>query len=221
MFQKAVEFEQKDSKRWDMETLYDYGVLDLEVFYWQYYKLFDDFKLEVNSIVGEELKRKGFQLNTKLDTFEDRLVIFAAFMSMGLIDKKMTSHYYQAFSQGGYYSYEETPFLKYLKLKDYPLSVFALEPTIFNGKFQQDEKNWSETKMEKVIFINGDNDPWAIYKIKPAKDRDNLQVLIKNANHTLELKDLPNEDYKKVITKLNQWLDLNLDINRSPGESEK
>lgn len=48
-----------------METLYDYGVLDLEVFFWKYYKMFDNFKLEVNSIVEEELKREGFSLETE------------------------------------------------------------------------------------------------------------------------------------------------------------
>ena len=221
LFRRAFEFENQDFANWDLTTLYDYGVLDLEVSFWQYYKSFDDFKLEVNTIFGEESKREGFPPTLKLDTFEDRLVLFVAYSSVGLIDKKMTSHYYQAFSEGGYYGYEETPFLKYLKLKDYPLSVFAMEPTIFNGKFRKDEKKWSETKMDKVIFINGDNDPWAVYKIKPAKDLDNLQVMVDNANHTLKLKDLPNEDYKNVILKLNKWLDLNLDGSRPSEEAQK
>ena len=221
LFSRAFEFENQDFANWDLETLYDYGVLDLEVSFWQYYKSFDDFKLEVNTIFGEESKREGFPPTLKLDTFEDRLVLFVAYSSIGLIDKKMTNHYYQAFSQGGYYGYEETPFLKYLKLKDYPLSVFALGPTLFKEKFRQDEKKWSESKMNKVIFINGDNDPWAVYKIKPAKDLDNLQVMVTNANHTLELKDLSKEDYKNVISKLNKWLDLKLDVNRSTADSQK
>ena len=221
IFQKAFEFEKQDLTNWDLETLYDYGVLDLEVSFWQYYKSLDDLKAEINMIVEEESKREGFPVSMKLDTFEDRLTLFAAYMTMGLISKKMTSHYYQAFSEGGYYGYEETPFLQYLKLKDYPLSIFAMEPTIFNGKFRQDEKKWTETKMEKVIFINGDNDPWVVYKIKPAKGLDNLQILVTNANHTLKLKDLPDEDYKNVILKLNKWLDLNLDVNRSQDEAQK
>lgn len=105
LFRRAFEFENQDFANWDLETLYDYGVLDLEVSFWQYYKSFDDFKLEVNTIFGEESKREGFPLTLKLDTFEDRLVLFAAYMSFGLIDKKMTNHYYQAFSEGGYYGY--------------------------------------------------------------------------------------------------------------------
>lgn len=221
IFQKAFEFEKQDLTNWDLETLYDYGVLDLEVSFWQYYKSLDDLKAEINMIVEEESKRDGFPVSLKLDTFEDRLTLFAAYMTMGLISKKMTSHYYQAFSEGGYYGYDETPFMKYLKQQDYPLSIFAIEPTIFKGKFRQDEKKWSETKMEKVIFINGDNDPWAVYKIKPAKGLDNLQILVTNANHTLKLKDLPNEDYKNVMLKLNKWLDMNLDVNRSQDESQK
>lgn len=172
-------------------------------------------------VVDEESKREGFPLILKMNTFEDRLVLFAAYMSMGLTSKKMTNHYYQAFSEGGYYGYEETPFLKYLKLKDYPISKFAMVPTTFNGKFRQDEKRWSETKMEKVIFINGNNDPWSVYKIKPAKNLDNLQIIVNKANHTLKLKDLPKDDYKNVIMKLNKWLDLNLDPARLLTESQK
>ena len=221
IFQKAFEFEKQDLTNWDLETLYDYGVLDLEVSFWQYYKSLDDLKAEINMIVEEESKRDGFPVSMKLDTFEDRLTLFAAYMTMGLISKKMTSHYYQAFSEGGYYGYDETPFLQYLKLKDYPLSIFAMEPTLFNGKLRQDEKKWTETKMEKVIFINGDNDPWAVYKIKPAKGLDNLQILVTNANHTLKLKDLPNEDYKNVILKLNKWLELNLDVNRAQDQAQE
>ena len=38
LFQKAFEFEKQDLTNWDLEILYDYGVLDLEVSFWQYYK---------------------------------------------------------------------------------------------------------------------------------------------------------------------------------------
>ena len=38
IFQKVFEFEQQNFSNWDLETLYDYGVLDMEVTYWQYYQ---------------------------------------------------------------------------------------------------------------------------------------------------------------------------------------
>lgn len=38
IFQKAFEFEKQDLTNWDLEILYDYGVLDFEVSFWQYYK---------------------------------------------------------------------------------------------------------------------------------------------------------------------------------------
>lgn len=87
IFQKAFEFEKQDHTSWDLETLYDYGVLDLEVSFWQYYKSLDDLKAEIDMIVEEESKRDGFPVSLKLDTFEDRLTLFAAYMTMGLISK--------------------------------------------------------------------------------------------------------------------------------------
>lgn len=213
VFKKIMTFNNKDISGWDAEVLYDYNVLDLQNSFWQYYKSYDDLVAEINFIVDEELKRDGFTIDIPMEKIEDRMLFFATFMGMGSTDEKMKSHYYQAFSQGGYYGYDETPFRKYLKLKDYPLNIFAGEHTIFKKEFREAEKKWTETEMEKVIFINGSNDPWAVAKIVPNPKKDNLQIIIKDANHTLKIKDLPAEDYKSVVNKLNKWLDLKPEIN--------
>lgn len=212
VFKKIMAFNNKDISGWDAEVLYDYNVLDLQNSFWQYYKSYDDLVVEINFIVDEELKREGFKLDIPMDKIEDRMIFFATFMGMGSTDKKMKSHYYQAFSQGGYYGYDETPFRKYLKLKDYPLSLFAGEPTTFKKEFREAEKKWTETEMEKVIFINGSNDPWAVARIVPNPEKDNLQIIVNDANHTLKIKDLPAEDYQSVMKKLNKWMDLKPEI---------
>ncbi len=210
VFKEILENEKQDLSKWDLETLYDYGVLDLEVSFWQYYKSYEDLRSDIIPMVDSEMKINQFKFATNLDKFEDKLVFYSAFMTLGGITKKMKSHYYQAFSQGGYYGYDETPFLKYLKLKDYPLKVFAGEPTTFDPSFRQGEKKWTETEMEHVIFINGENDPWSVAKINPSKDRDNIQIIAKDANHTLKLNGLPINDLAAVKTKLNDWIGTNL-----------
>ena len=213
-FQKMLEYEHQDLARWDIETLYDYGVLELEVAFWQYYKSYDDLKGEIMSPpVTAALEEAGFNAKGKFKNFEDRLIFMTSGMVIGDIDKKMQSHYYQAFSQGGYYGYDEKPFSKYLKLKDYPLSVFAGEITTYDGSFRREEKKYTETTMEKVIFINAENDPWAVCKVIPAKDRDNLQVVAKNGTHLLTLEELPKEDFNNIKLKLNKWLDINLELD--------
>ncbi len=213
-FQKMLEYEHQDLAKWDIETLYDYGVLELEVAFWQYYKSYNDLKGQIMSPhVTAAIEEAGFDTNGTFKNFNDRLVFMASGMVIGDIDKTMRSHYYQAFSQGGYYGYDDTPFLKYLKLKDYPLSVFAGEKTTYDGIFRREEKKYTETTMEKVIFINAENDPWAVCKIVPAKDRDNLQIIGKNGTHLLTLEELPKDDLNKVKEKLNKWLDANLEVD--------
>lgn len=210
VFQQILDFNHADLSNWDLETLYDYSILELEHIFLQYYTSYEDLKNQINPRVDEQLERGGFTLIKPLENFEDRLVFYLAYLTIGNIDKGIKSHYYQAFSQGGYYGYDETPFLKYLKLKDYPLNVFAGEPTKFDPSFRQGEKKYTETTMTKVIFINGGNDPWTVAKINPSKIQDNLQIVAPHGNHTLTLKQLPKEDYNSVMEKLNQWLDVNL-----------
>lgn len=208
LFQKICEIEQQNLKPWDIEVLYDYGVLDLENSFWQNYKSMEDFKAENREVIEMERTRDEYKLVEIPSNPEDRMVFTAAYSAIGNIVPRMKSHYYQAFSQGGYYGYNEEPFLPYLKLKDYPLSIFAGEKTTFNPKFRQLEKKWTETSMQNVILINGTNDPWSVCKIVPSSTKDNLVISVENANHGLRLEDLPNDQMAKVKNKLSNWLQI-------------
>ena len=208
LFQKIFEIEKQDLTPWDIEVLYDYGVLDLENSFWQYYKSMDDFKRELKEVIEMETQRDEYKLVEIPANPEDRLVFFAAYSAIGNIVNKMKSHYYQAFSQGGYYGYNEKPFLPYLKLADYPLSIFAGEKTTFDPEFRKKEKIWAETSMQNVILINGTNDPWSVCKIIPSTKKDNLVISVENANHSLRLEDLPSQQMAEVKSKLSKWLDI-------------
>ena len=210
LFKKIIEIEKQDLKPWDIEVLYDYGVLDLENSFWQYYKSMDDLKKEVNEVIDMETQRDEYKLFEIPSKFEDRLVFFAAYSAIGNIVNKMKSHYYQAFSQGGYYGYNEKPFLPYLKLDNYPLSIFAGEKTTFNPEFRQQQKKWTENMMQNVILINGTNDPWSVCKIVPSSEKDNLVISVANANHNLRLEDLTSEEMTKVKSKLSKWLNIKM-----------
>ena len=200
--QSMEQFLGADYGKYDAETIYDYGVLELEVTYWQSFGDYEKFK------TGTELNYKrllgyGYKPKISSDSFRDKLI----YLFDAVSDKKMNAHYYQAFSQGGYYGFNEKPFIKYLKQKDYPLDVFAGQKTVFNNSFRLAQKKFAETDMERVMLVLADTDPWSIICPIPfPQGKDNVKLVLKNSNHSVLLKDFDEETLTHTIQKLKSWI---------------
>ena len=109
--QSMEKFTGADYGKYDAETIYDYGVLELEFAYWQSFGDYEKFKTGTESNY-KRLLGYGYKPKISSDNFRDKLIYLCDAVS----DKKMmNAHYYQAFSEGGYYGYDEKPFIKYLK----------------------------------------------------------------------------------------------------------
>lgn len=188
---------------YDAETMYDYGVLDLEAMFWQSYGNYEVFKnrLESNE---EELLEMGLTAEPSLKSLEDKLVYF---LDLSSLDKRYRAHYYQAFSEGGYYGYDEKPFRKYLKNKNYPLSIFAAQKTVFDPTFRLAQQEWAATKMSHFMLVIADTDPWGICCAIPfPSTKDNLKLVLKNSNHSAHLKDFDQQTRAAAIKKLRSWI---------------
>ena len=200
--QSMEKFLGADYGKYDAETIYDYGVLELEFVYWQWYGNYEKFK------TGTELNYKallgyGYKPKILSDSFQDKLI----YLFDAVSDKKMNAHFYQAFSQGGYYGYNEKPFIKYLKQKDYPLDVFAGQKTVFNNSFRLAQKKFAETGMERVMLVLADTDPWSIICPIPfPQGKDNVKLVLKNSNHSVLLKDFDEKTLTHTIQKLKSWI---------------
>ena len=184
----------------DVETLYDYSVLELAVEFWQFYGNYEIYKDAIISNYEGTLEIHQPKLAPL--SFRDKIIY-----SIIPPTKRLNPHYYQAFTEGGYYGYDEKPFQKYLKNKNYPINIFAGEKTVFNNTFRLAEKKWTETEMENVLLILADTDPWSVICPIPfPEDKDNLKVMLKNSTHSVKLKDFDEETRNSAVLKLESWL---------------
>lgn len=188
---------------YDAEMMYDFNVLGLEFLFWQSYGNYENFR---NDIIENEngLKEMGYKSILTTDNSEDKTIYL---MDIGELNTKSKIHYYQAFSQGGYHGYNIKPFQKYLKHKNYSLSQFAGEKTVFDPSFRLAQKKWAETEMEHVLLVLADTDPWSIVCPIPfPKDKDNIRLVLENSTHSVQLKDFDKEIQQKAKQKLTEWL---------------
>ncbi len=191
-----------DFIEYDWETMYDYGVLELENYFWQWCGNYEKFKIDTQSNY-EALLEMGYEPKISKDNDKDKLL----YLLDAIYSKKMKAHYYQAFSQGGYYGYDEKPFSKYLKQKDYPLDVFAGEKTVFDNSFRLAQRKYAETDMETLMLILADTDPWSIVcPIPMPPGKDNVKLILKDSNHSLKLKDFDEKTQAYAEKKLKSWL---------------
>ena len=192
-----------DYGKYDPETMYDYAVLDLEVVFWQSFGTYEKLQQRLESN-NEELSEIGITPEHSLKSMQDKLIYF---LDISFLDTRYKAHYYQAFSEGGYYGYDEKPFRKYLKNKEYPLSVFAGEKTIFDATFREAQQQWAATQMEHFMLIIADTDPWGrCCPIPFPENKDNLKLVLKNSNHSAKLIDFDETTRQQAIQKLKNWL---------------
>lgn len=195
-----------DYGKYDSETMYDYAVLDLDVMFWQSFGTYDELQ-ERLSTNDKELTEMGITPEPALKSIQDKLVYL---LDISCLDTRYKAHYYQAFSEGGYYGYDEKPFRKYLKNKEYPIAVFAGEKTNFDPIFRQAQQQWAATEMQHFMLIIADSDPWGICCPIPfPENKDNLKLVLKNSNHAAKLKDFDESTREQALQKLKFWLNEN------------
>ncbi len=202
--QDIKKYIEADFIEYDWETMYEYGVLGLQNFFWQRYGDYEKFEKDIQ-LNYEALLETSYEPKILKDNYnnKDQLI----YVLDAIYSKKMKAHYYQAFSQGGYYGYDEKPFGKYLKQKEYPLDVFAGEQTVFDNTFRLEQKKFAETDMQKVMFILADTDPWSIIcPIPMPLGKDNVKLILKDSNHSVKLQDFDEKTQNQAIQKLKAWI---------------
>lgn len=200
----VIKLENFPRPRLETETLYDYAVLELEVLFWQRFgKNTEEAGAKFDQMYDGFLKM-GFKPSVPAATSRDKLIL-----ALGLgtsLTKETETLYYQAFTQGGYYGYDEEPFKKYLKNENYSLARFIGEDVKFDPSFRRAQKKYAETTMSRMIFINAETDPWSVFSFNIRAGSDNLKLVQKDANHSLKLKDFDHKTREAVLQKLKGWL---------------
>jgi hypothetical protein len=120
---------------------------------------------------------------------------------------------YQFYTQLGYYEYDEKPFRKYLKNKDYPNSAFVPNNTeiIWDPSYQDKLKKFIESDPEHMLFIYGEADPWGATAADIKPGSRSLKLVQKGGTHGANLSTLSTEQKKLAIETLEKWLNMNIE----------
>lgn len=120
---------------------------------------------------------------------------------------------YQFYTQLGYYEYDEKPFKKWLKNKDYPNSIFVPKDAkiVWDPSYIEKLKKFIESNPQKMIFIYGESDPWGATAAKIKSGSGSLKMVKTKGTHGTQIASLNTEQRKQVIAKLEEWLGMKIE----------
>lgn len=124
----------------------------------------------------------------------------------------MEAFFYQASCELGYYGYDEKPFAKYLKQKDYPNSFFG--PRGVKVKFDPEPmkkvNDFLQNKGNQIAYIYGALDPWSASQVNLIGKTDAVKVVKENGNHATRIQNLPEDQKELIIKSLERWMGMKM-----------
>lgn len=181
----------------DSESAYEYSVLEFPFSFWQYTA--DDTKLpDLKTATPDNMALYLIQIVSPFWYTEAAKV----YEPSG----------YQFYTQLGYYEYDEKPFKKYLKNKDYPNSVFVPQnvPVIWDPSYQEKLKKFIESDPQHMIYIYGEADPWGATAAEIKPGSGSLKMVQAGGTHGAQIATLSPEQRKLVIETLEKWLEMDI-----------
>ena len=182
----------------DAETAYDYSVLELPFSFWQYTA--DASKLPDLS-------------STTTDKMALYLINIVSPFWYTDAAKPYEAANYQFYTQLGYYEYDEKPFRKYLKNKDYPNSAFVPKgvEVAWDPTYQSKLKKFMASGPQHMIYIYGEADPWGATAAEIKPGSGSLKMVKAGGTHGASIATLSPEQREIVITTLESWLGMDIE----------
>ena len=181
-----------------LEQAFEYGVLEYPFSFWQ-----------VGAAACEEIP------DAQTAELDDVLQHFMTVTGLSLFtDESMTayaSHYWQAGTEMGYYGYETDDFKGLLKaVSDEPSAIFmpGKVPITFEPSFVKKVYEWTQTKANHMIYINGGIDTWSATGVPPTDKVDALWFIMPGKNHaTARIRNMGEADRERLLKTLGKWMD--------------
>lgn len=183
------------------EEAFEYAVLEYPFSFWQW------------GGKCEDIPDASADLEEMLDHFTN--ISDIGFFS----DRDMTayaSHYYQAGSQMGYYSYETEEFkdlLKSLPSDSNPTAVFMPDKMEinFDNSLPIKVDAWIKEHGDEFIYINGANDTWSATSVKPNKERKAVWFNLVGKDHgQARIKNMTKAEKRLLEDTLEEWLEIEI-----------
>ena len=182
----------------DEESAYDSSVLEFPFSFWQY---------TADASQLPDLK------TTSPDKMASYLIKIVSPFWYTDAAKSYEAAGYQFYTQLGFYEYDEKPFRKYLKNKDYPNFVFVPKDVaiVWDPLYQEKLKKFIEADPSHMIFIYGEADPWGATAADIKPGSESLKMVKAGGTHGVQISNLSAEQRKRVIETLENWLVMNIE----------
>ena len=182
----------------DEESAYDYSVLEFPFSFWQY--------------TADETKLPDLRTASPGKMALYLVQIVSPFWYTEAANSYQPANY-QFYTQLGYYEYDEKPFRKYLKNKDYPNSVFVPKNVqiVWDPTYQEKLRKFMAGNPQHMIFIYGEDDPWGATAADIKPGSGSLKMVQAGGTHGAKIATLSPEQHKLVIDTFEKWLDLKID----------
>jgi hypothetical protein len=188
--------------RLGLEGAFEYAVLEYPFSFWQLGGKCEDIPAKSE---GPEAALEHMMDVSGLDFFSDAAI------------NDYASHYYQAGSEMGYYSYETEDFkglLKALPMTPHPSAIFMPtgEEMTFNGKLVNAVSEWLPVNGDRMLYINGDADTWSATAVRPSDEVDAVWFFMPGKDHgKARIRNMNAEDREKLVNTLERWLDMEIE----------
>ena len=182
----------------DGESAYDYSVLEFPFSFWQY--------------TADASKLPDLSATTAENMALYLMNIVSPFWYTDAA-KPYEAANYQFYTQLGYYEYDEKPFKKYLKNKDYPNSAFVPQgvPVVWDPTYQSKLKKFMASGPQHMIYIYGEADPWGATAADIKPGSGSLKMVKAGGTHGANISTLNPEQREVVIATLESWLGMDIE----------
>ena len=201
-----LEYYAKGAK-WEFNYLtfgeaFEYSVLEYPFAFWQWQPFCDSIppnEAPLTDVIDHLIKVSSMEL------FSDGAI------------EKYGSHYYQSAEEMGYYGYETEPFkdlLQDLPLKPHPHAAFVPDKmkVDFDGKLLADVGKWLEKNGDRFLYIYGAYDTWSASAVLPSDKVDSEWFFLSGKHHgTARIKHMTESERSLFVSKLEEWLDLEIE----------
>lgn len=185
-----------------LEEAFEYAVLEYPFSFWQ---LGGDCAEIPSKSDGIEAALEHMMATSGIDFFADA----------GM--EGYASHYYQAGSEMGYYSYETEDFkglLKALPMQPHPSAIFMPDnlPKSFDGKLVNDVYEWLPVNGDRFIYINGNSDTWSATAVRPSDGVDAHWFFLDGLDHgKARIRNMNAAERAQLVEALEGWLGIEIE----------
>ena len=185
----------------DSESAFDYSVLELPFSFWQYTA---DCSVLPDAVHADTRSMVQFLVN-----------IVSPFWYTESTEAFAPANY-QFYTQLGYYEYDERPFRKYLKHKDYPNSAFCPAGVVvkWDHSYIRKLKKFIRSKPQHMIFIYGESDPWGATGARIQPGSGSLKEVAVKGTHGTTITSLSKTQQQEVSQALEKWLGCPVDLGK-------